>query len=294
MKLLKETNVLEKEFGIEKAIEIIADAGYDALDFSCFDMLSDDSPKLKPDYLDYAKKLRSIAEEKGVPFIQAHAPFPSSRVEEDFTAEMFKRIVRSMEICSILGVENIVVHPKQHLKYADNAEYLKEQNIEFYNSLIPYCKEFNIHVAMENMWQYDDNKKISHSTCSRLSEFKEYLDAVDSEWIVACLDIGHVNLMDDRDIPAFIHGLMPKLKCLHVHSTGNNVDLHLLPYMEGDVPWSDVLKALAESGYSGNFTYEADGTLRRFPKTIMSTVTKFMADVGRDMIRQIEEYKKAQ
>lgn len=290
MKLITQTQVLEKNFGIEKTIEIAAAAGFDGLDLSCFDMLKDDSPKLSEDYLDYAKKLKFLAEEKGLFFAQAHAPFPSSNQDEVFTETVFKKIIQSMKIAATLGVQNIVVHPKQHLKYADNAEYLKELNIEFYKSLIPYCEEYNIHVAMENMWQYNDQKIITHSTCSKLAEFKEYLDRVDSEWIVGCLDIGHVNLMDDRDIPAFIKGLMPKLKCFHIHSTGYNKDMHQLPYVGGDAPWEDVLKAIAESGYEGDFTYEADEFLSNFPKECMPYASRLMADVGKEMIRKIEGY----
>lgn len=291
MKLVTQTSVLDRRVGIDKAIEILADSGYDALDFSLFDMLKDDCPKLKPEYNDEAKRLRELAKSKGLSFVQAHAPFPSSQPDDKFTESAFKKIVRSLEICGILGVEDIVVHPKQHLKYADNAEYLKEINIEFYKSLIPYCKEYKVRVAMENMWQLDDNRKITHSTCSRLEEFKEYLDAVDSEWIVACLDIGHAHLMEDREIAPFIHGLMPRLKCLHVHSTGNNSDLHVLPYYGGDTPWDEVLKALADSGYQGHLTFEADETFKRYPDELLPTVSKFMADVGHYMIKEIESYK---
>ena len=55
--------------------------------------------------------------------------------------------------------------------YADRGvpEKLFGINMEFYRRLIPYCKEYNIRVAVENMWQYP--RTVSHSTCSKPEEF---------------------------------------------------------------------------------------------------------------------------
>ena len=105
-------------------------------------------------------------------------------------------------------------------------------NVEFYKSLIPYCEKFGIKVACENMWQWNNgNKAPSDSTCSRAWEFNKYLDAIDSEWIVGCLDVGHAFLVNE-DIPAFIRGAAPRLKALHVHDTDYRSDKHTAPFME--------------------------------------------------------------
>lgn len=293
MKLSCNTGALIPIIGEEEAIKLLASAGFDALDFSCFDMLRDEnSPKLKSNYREYAKKLLNIANQYGVYFNQAHAPFPSSKPDEAFTEMAFERILRCIEMCSILGVENVVVHPKQHLKYSEkgNPEKLLEMNLQFYNRLIPYCRDYNVHVAAENMWQYDDNQIISHSTCSKKEEFKQYLSLIDSPWIVGCLDIGHANLMGD-DIPQFIHTLGSKLKCLHIHDTGHNVDLHLLPYtVIGEDKWDGILKALAEIGYTGDLTFEADSTLIKAPKKLKLETAEYMEKVGRLMIEKFESF----
>lgn len=101
-----------------------------------------------------------------------------------------------MEAASILGAQVIVVHPIQHLTYAEYPNELFEMNVKFYKSLIPYCEKFGIKVAVENMWQYNNvNKVITDSTYSRAWEFYKYIDTADSEWIVGCLDIGHASLV---------------------------------------------------------------------------------------------------
>lgn len=296
MKLCTQTDVTAKRYGEEKAIEILAKAGYDAIDISCFDMLdrTKESPKNTDNYVAYAKKLKKIADDNGVTFDQAHAPFPSSLPNADeFNEEVSKKIIRSMEFCGLLGVKNIIVHPKQHLTYreGDNPRILKEINLEFYNSLIPYCNEFDINVCVENMWQYDENRKISHSTCSTAEEFKEYLDLINSDRIVACLDIGHANLMG-ADLYDFITVLGDKLQALHVHDTGFNNDLHRVPYV-ANTDWEKVLKGLADIDYKGDFTFEADNTLIYLPDDLIVPTIEYMVKVGRSMISKIEAYKNA-
>ena len=101
MKLSTQTDAFSLHFGEKNAIRMLIQSGYDALDCSCFDMLGDDSPKMQPSYRTYAKHLRRIAEDGGVYFNQAHAPFPSSRSDEAFTKDVFRRIVRAMEFAAL-------------------------------------------------------------------------------------------------------------------------------------------------------------------------------------------------
>lgn len=98
-------------------------------------------------------------------FNQAHAPYPSSAADHVKTEEIFGNIVRSMKYASHLGIGVIVVHPCQHLPYAEegNPESLCEMNMDFYNRLKPYCEEYQIQIAVENMWQHLKKRKIYHS-----------------------------------------------------------------------------------------------------------------------------------
>lgn len=276
-------------FGFEKAVTLLKNAGYDAYDMSLFEMFTDaeNCPLNKEDYRDVAKKMRSFADSIGLPCNQAHAPFSSSKGDEK-DEWRFETIVRSMEIASILGAKCIVVHPKQHLPYIHNKKELWDMNIAFYTRLIPYCEQFNIKVALENMWQYNHKgNRIVDSVCSRPEEFLAYLEALNSPWLVACLDIGHVALTDE-DIPTFIRTLGKKhLKALHVHDVDYRDDRHTLPYMM-DIEWAPVLDALAEIGYEGDITFEADIFIRNLPAPLIETGVKFMADVGRYMVNTVK------
>lgn len=281
------TGILTKEFGEKQAIKIIADAKFDAYDFS-FTTIRDDSPIFSDDYLSYANELKCLADENKIFCNQAHAPYHSSYGIPEKDEKMFNLIVRSMEVAAVLGAKIIVVHPKQHLTYAEHQQELFEMNVEFYNSLIPYCKKFNIKVACENMWQYNPaTKAIIDSTCSRAWEFCKYIDAINSEWIVGCLDIGHASLVG-TDIPDFIRTMGNKrLQALHIHDTDLKNDLHTLPFTQ-KIDYVAVMKALNEIEYKGDFTYEADGFLKHFPIDFFPEASAFMCKVGRYLIKQFK------
>ncbi|MBE6749720.1 MAG: sugar phosphate isomerase/epimerase [Ruminococcaceae bacterium] len=287
------TGDLAQTFSHKKAIKIIKEAGFDAFDLTLCDMFinakkpfNENCPFNSDDYLDYAKDLRKYADKIGIICNQAHAPFGSSCGIPETDEIIFKQIVRSMEIASIMGAKIIVVHPKQHLTYAENTEELFNLNVEFYKSLIPYCEKYNIKVATENMWQYNNNSKsIIDSTCSRAWEFCKYIDTIDSEWIVGCLDIGHVSLIG-ADIPEFIKTMGNKrLQALHVHDTDFIHDSHTIPFLE-KIDFTAVSKALGEIDYQGDFTFEVQAIFRKYPKELLPSVAKFLCDVGRYLIEQ--------
>ena len=138
----------------KEAVKIIAEAGFDAYDISLFKLTRDENYQFNsPDYVNIAKDLRKYADSLGIVCNQSHAPFPSSTGKEEEDKVIFEKIVRAMEIASILGAKIIVVHPKQHLIYPDHPDELFNINVEFYKSLIPYCEKFGIKVACENMWR---------------------------------------------------------------------------------------------------------------------------------------------
>lgn len=232
--------------------------------------------------------MKALAAQYGIGFSQAHAPFPTSMGEEPFDTERMACIVRSMEAAAIMGVQYIVVHPRQHLRYAQNKRQLFDENVAMYKSLIPYCQKFGIHVCAENMWQWDAKRGIIiDSVCSQPEEFCDLIDAVDSPWIVACLDIGHTGLVG-QDPADFIRALgTRRLKALHVHDVDLLHDNHTLPFLQ-KLDWDSVTKALADIDYQGDFTFEAENFTRCFPKELQEDACKFMERTGRYLIRQVD------
>lgn len=281
--------ICDAGYSIEEAIVMIKMAGFDAVDFSFWNYKKDlNSDEAKKDFLEF----KMIADENNIVFNQAHAPFPSRVIDDNESEKIFKKIVGAIKCAAILGAKNIVVHPIQHLKYAQegNPEKLFEMNMEFYKALEPYCKEYNINVALENMWQGNGGKhitKIFPSTCGKPKEFIEYLDTLNSECFVACLDIGHALLVSE-DPYDFIKELgNERLKALHIHDVDGIFDSHTLPYY-GVGKWDRVAKALSDINYEGDFTFEADNFLSPLPTQLYLDGLKFMEKVGRHIMGMIK------
>ena len=132
---------------------------------------------------------------------------------------------------------------------------------------------------------------INHSTCSRPAEFVRYVDGLNNDCFVACLDIGHAALV--REDPAdFIKVLGNKrLQCLHVHDVDGINDSHTMPFM-GIGRWGEVMASLAEIDYKGDLTFEVgEGYFTGKPKELFYDYTVLLAKTGRHLINMYEDAK---
>ena len=75
------TSELSKRFGDKKALEYIKNAGFDGYDYSMFDHVNEYIFN-NDNYLDYAKELRKVSDDLGLPCLQSHAPSPLMRTIE--------------------------------------------------------------------------------------------------------------------------------------------------------------------------------------------------------------------
>lgn len=287
MKLSTQTRFFAEYFGLKNTVDILQDAGFDAADFSAGTEEFCTGVHDKAFY----DEIKKYSLDKGFCFNQAHAPHPTSYVNEEESERAFENVVTSMKNASYLGVPVIVVHPCQHLDYynPDNVERLFEYNMRFYRRLIPYCEEYGIKIATENMWQYPG--MISHSTCSRPEEFIRYVDELSSEWIVACFDIGHSVLVREQP-DEFIRMLGgDRLKCLHVHDVDGTEDLHTFPYF-GITDWDAVMKALADINYGGDLTFEPCLFYENKPAELYPHYAKLQASIGNYLVSKFYDYLK--
>ena len=162
--------------------------------------------------------------------------------------------------------------------------------MRFYRSLLPYAKEYDVKIALENMWQIDKKRRvICDDTCSRAVEFARYVDTLDDEHFVACLDLGHCGLIGEEPQDAIRILGHDRLKALHVHDNDYRGDTHTLPFLS-HMEWEEIMKALADIKYDGEFTFEADNFLPHFPKDLKPMAAKFMVDTGRYLISRYEHH----
>lgn len=260
-----EIGSVSKFTGERIAVELVAKAGFDAWDFSMFDNMVfhngktgtlrvSSHPLGSGDYLAFARELKRIGEDNGIFCNQSHAPFPSG------TGEMLSYLKRALECTAEAGGRICVVHPCNN--------WDTERNAEMFFELLPFAKSCGVKIATENMWNWDP--KLSHAapaSCSDPKSFVDLLNAVNDDYFVACLDIGHAEMKGlGTSAVEMIYALKDKLQALHIHDNDKLRDSHQLPYtMSIDYP--PIIKALKDIGYHGDFTLESDAFIKR--KTLL-------------------------
>ena len=287
MILSTQNDVLARAFGYRKSVEILAKAGYDAVDLSMFGTFAGDNFPFGDNDIEFARELDKVAKANGVFFNQAHAPFASQRLgDEEYNKVMAEKIKRAIEIACTLNVRQIIVHPVCGF---NNTPDCISYNIDFYNNLVPYYKGTGLKIAIENMWGYDGTRIVpNHISLSH--ELNECYDKLDSEYFTVCLDLGHSPLVGEDPADAVRAIGHDRLGALHVHDVDGVNDLHTLPGIS-KTNLDEVCKALADIDYKGEFTYEADVFFRGFDKELYPDVAAFMCKVGRNLISKIEAYK---
>ena len=285
MRISTEIYSCQKKVGAEKAIELIAKAGFDCWDLSLFDMArfekgtlhikDSDHPLRQSNYASYVKNLRKIGEDFGICCNQSHAPFPS-RGEE-----MMYYLKRAIECTALAGGKICVIHP-------DNDKSV-EENAEMYFSLLPCAKEYGVKIATENMWNWDKEKgEACKAACSSHTDFLALIRAVNDPHLVACLDIGHAEMKGlNTSVTEMAHTLGEHLQALHIHDNDLCHDSHQIP-KSMSIDFDTMVKALADIGYKGDFTLEADSYLSTFDAEHVFEGVKDMARVARELADKFE------
>lgn len=248
-----EIGSISRIVGEEHAVEFVAKAGFDAWDFSLYNMWKWDKknkravvpthPLSSSEYLAFARRLRKIGEDFGIYCNQSHAPHPSVPCGID-------NLLRSIECTAEVGAEICVIHP-------DNNS-TAEQNAEMYMKLLPYAKACGVKIATENMWNWNNELDIAApAACSSAESFVAHLKAIDDPYFVACLDIGHAEMRGlNSSAVDMIYALGNKLCALHIHDNDKHRDSHQVPGSMG-IDFAAVSSALKNVGYNGYYTLEA-------------------------------------
>lgn len=262
MKISTEIQSTSRHVGEEKAIELLAKAGFDCWDFSMFEMvrlnwstmeiIENDHPLNGNQWRDFAKKLRHIADECGIECNQSHAPFPSRIVGMDY-------LKRAIECTAIAGGKICIIHPDNNSS--------AEENAKMYNELLPFAKEHGVKIATENMWNWEkDAPTSSPAACSTSEDFCKHIDIVNDPYFVACLDLGHAEMRGSGDgAPNMIRALGSRLQALHIHDNDCLGDSHQIPFSM-NIDFGAIAKALKDIDYKGELTLEADRHLNSFSK----------------------------
>ncbi len=255
MKTSTEIYSIALHVGEEKAVELVAKAGFDAWDFSMFNMcreqkgilIPEDHPTAKDNYLAFARRLKQVGLDNGIVCNQGHAPFPSSPKSVYY-------LKRAIECVAEAGGNICIIHPMNNGS--------PQKNAQMYFDLLPFAKEHNVKIATENMWNWNRLLRYSgFAACATPKSFNAHLDAVNDDFLVACLDIGHAEMKGSKTTAAdMIKKLGSRLKALHIHDNDKLHDSHQIPFSMS-IDFVPIVKALKEIGYDGYLTLESSSYL---------------------------------
>ncbi len=299
----------EKGDSIDKGFELIKNAGFDCVDFNIDVFLKNSDiyqGKINKFFDAGEEELRQCFEpykaamkKYGIVPSQMHAPYPVKVFgKEEQNEYMVKQVIpRSIMIAGFLEIPYVVVHPIK-LQYVRGREAEREENIRYFQSLIPLAREQKVVICMENLYE-SMAKRIIEGPCSDPKEAMYYMRVLNEEAgeerFGMCLDTGHLNLVR-RDPYEAITTFGKSLKILHLHDNDAKGDIHNMPYSFGDengigtgIEWEKVFAGLRKVGLSGCLSFETFPCMNSFPLNAAERVLKMIAQTGKYFRSRIEE-----
>ncbi len=289
MKTAMHTDRLEWRFGAVRAVRLLCEAGFEAIDYS---MYNSELPVFMRGGRIIADELKRIAEGYGAKINQTHAPFSDFLLgEENFehNRTVYASICEAIRISSYLGAKTVVVHPAEICPLLSSDERFF-MNMELYSHLVCVAREAGVNIAIENLYSRhsQDENRIIGGVCSGAAELIRYADALGGEGVSVCFDVGHAELVGESSY-SMIRALGERIKHIHIHDTDLLGDIHTLPYL-AKVDFLPVCKALGKNGYDGDVTLEADGFLRNMPDALIPSALLFARSVASYLRDEIIKY----
>ena len=272
----------------DEIFSALAKAGFDCVDYPLMNegyqgaiwQLSDVELRSK------MEATKEIIHKHGLTVCQTHSPLDGYWWGNISTKEArWHAQVQAIKASAYLGAPYVVIHPLTSSNRVDKHKYeeSKKINMEYYNFLKPYLEEYNVKAAIENLFSYDAMNRTCRSICSTAENLKDYVDTLDSDRFVVCLDVGHAALTL-QDPMQMIYSLgKDYLKVTHMHDNCYMNDDHMMPGY-GNLDWFAIGKALNDIGYEGVFNFEADRTyvkLGEFRQEFTADFLKLYAELGK-------------
>jgi sugar phosphate isomerase/epimerase len=206
MRICVQNGGITNRLGFDEGYRLIAEAGFEAIDWNIDVHLQNDKVAKAPELRDlciFDKSLDEMLEffapeldaikRNGLQIAQAHAPFGSY---DRYVNDMIPLLPRAFEFCALLGIPAIVVHPVMRGHYYGHEQEHFDINMKFYRAIAPLARTNKVKIAIENMWdRHYVTGRICDHVCADPEELCRYYDELaDPEVFTICLDLGHVAL----------------------------------------------------------------------------------------------------
>lgn len=239
----------------QERVRHLHEAGFRYVDLSMLNVFKEDELLVSDNWRDNVKKLKEYAEGLGVQFVQAHSPEGNPLRSTGEWAKRYEQLIsttlRSIEICGLLGIPNIVVHAGCRRDVGKKGFF--EENREFYKKLLFASEKHGVNILVENSSRINVACNTAYFTNTG-ADMREFVEYVNHPLFHACWDTGHGNMEGSQY--GEIMALGSELYAVHINDNLENADSHVMPYM-GTLNLDEVMCALIDSGYKGYFTLEA-------------------------------------
>lgn len=263
MKISTSAGNLFKHFGIKSGMSILANAGFEAIDYGICEFpwnhaLFQDAPLTEA--AAYYKQIARLAKEHNLEISQSHATFPLKVFNDETDSGLLRCGIRQIYAAAYMNCPYIVFHPVLHPDF-DNGQNLsaaKQINLDFFSAMAPALQGTGITLCIENMFRGENGMPKIFNAGSDAEQLIDWIDTLNSmhgAHFAACLDTGHATVVG-QDPAAMLRELGERTRVLHIHDNDGILDQHWLPG-EGIIDWNEVLQALKEIGYTGTFNTEA-------------------------------------
>jgi sugar phosphate isomerase/epimerase len=174
---------------------------------------------------------------------------PLSSLDDEVRCQAMKKVQRTIELGSSLGVHVAVLHASDEPIAERDRSRRMAQAKDSIAELVQIAERSNIVLAVE----------LLPRTClgNSPSELEELLDGLPRDRIGVCLDVNHVR--ETTSLPDMIGRLGPRLITTHISDFDGIDERHWLPG-KGIIDWTVVWHSLEAIKYEGPWLYESSAT----------------------------------
>jgi len=245
-------NYYLNRYGAENGARIMAEHGYECIDFNLSDTETDYYSAKEEFFFVAVNKIRAALNKSGITVNQIHGPwrFPPRDATEDDRAERFGKMTKAAAIAKYLGAKYMIVHPLMPFGIDENInpDEVYEINKKFFTALSDVVGKLGVTVCLENM-------PFKNFSLSSTSAIITLIKDINNPHLKFCFDTGHANLIGEDPRESVLTAGGDLLKTVHIHDNLSDTDSHLPPY-DGNIDWAEFMEALYDIGYVGTVNLE--------------------------------------
>lgn len=239
----------------EESMRYIHQAGFQNLDYNFCTDYNQNTGLFGPEGAEHLQRVKRLADELSVQFVQAHAPMGAPIRRGDYHTAFVAATNRCIEACGELGIRNIVVHSGYEQGISKDETF--DRNRDFFMELLPTAEKCGVNILVENF-----NKMCIDGMywIDNAPDLRAMVDHVDHPLFHACWDAGHANMQEMPQDEA-LRILGEHVYALHVQDNLGSDDSHIAPFC-GTLNLDALMHGLQDIGYQGYFTFESGNFFR--------------------------------